>query len=282
MDRTHFKNLVPNYKAIFFDAFGVIKTYREPIEGTIETFEHLLEKDIQFFVLTNDASRSPEQLSESYKKIGLDHLTPDRIISSGMMAYDYLSEKVNKGTIAYLGPKTAGKYLETAGVRAVSIVDMDEKDPEPIEAVIFMDDEGFDWNVDISKTMNILRHTNAPAIVANSDLTYPTAKDHIALAIGGIANLMERILGKHFIHFGKPDSQIFHAAIEKLQNRENIEKSEILMVGDTLKTDIIGGNKFGLDTALVLTGNTTTKNLDFTINRTGITPDFVCDSIALQ
>ena len=28
------------------------------------------------------------------------------------------------------------------------------------------------------------------------------------------------------------------------------------MVGDTLHTDIIGGNKFGLDTVLVLSGNT--------------------------
>jgi ribonucleotide monophosphatase NagD (HAD superfamily) len=50
------------------------------------------------------------------------------------------------------------------------------------------------------------------------------------------------------------------------------------MVGDTLHTDILGGNKFGLDTALVLTGNTQKDEVVLKILSTGIIPTYVCES----
>jgi len=50
------------------------------------------------------------------------------------------------------------------------------------------------------------------------------------------------------------------------------------MVGDTLYTDIIGGNKFGLDTALVLSGNTLPDMASIRIGSSGIIPTYVCDS----
>jgi ribonucleotide monophosphatase NagD (HAD superfamily) len=56
-------------------------------------------------------------------------------------------------------------------------------------------------------------------------------------------------------------------------------KHEILMVGDTLQTDILGGNKFGLDTALVLTGNTVESSIKTRVAATGIIPDYICRSI---
>ena len=51
------------------------------------------------------------------------------------------------------------------------------------------------------------------------------------------------------------------------------------MVGDTLSTDILGGNKFGLKTLLVLSGNTRSDKADLWINSSGIIPDYICDSI---
>jgi ribonucleotide monophosphatase NagD (HAD superfamily) len=51
------------------------------------------------------------------------------------------------------------------------------------------------------------------------------------------------------------------------------------MVGDTLKTDIIGGNKFGIDTCLVLSGNVQAKNAELNIASSGIIPDYICDSV---
>jgi ribonucleotide monophosphatase NagD (HAD superfamily) len=54
------------------------------------------------------------------------------------------------------------------------------------------------------------------------------------------------------------------------------------MVGDTLHTDIIGGNKFGLDTALVLSGNTIPEQAALKIASSGIIPTYVCESVIIN
>ncbi len=73
---------------------------------------------------------------------------------------------------------------------------------------------------------------------------------------------------------------MFTYAFEHLNSSGTIYgKEEILMVGDTLSTDILGGNKFGLKTMLVLSGNTRGENADLWINSSGIIPDYICDSI---
>jgi hypothetical protein len=97
----------------------------------------------------------------------------------------------------------------------------------------------------------------------------------------GIANMLEDIVGKRFIRFGKPDVPLFIYAYEKLSAIKSIPKDKILMVGDTLHTDILGGNKFGIHTALVLSGNTLPEQHHFLINSSGIIPDYVCHSVAL-
>lgn len=91
--------------------------------------------------------------------------------------------------------------------------------------------------------------------------------------------MIEEIVGKNFIRFGKPDAQMFMFAYERVLAKKNIRKNEILMVGDTLFTDIIGGNKFGLDTALVLSGTTQPQDAEIKIQSSGIIPDYICESI---
>jgi ribonucleotide monophosphatase NagD (HAD superfamily) len=58
-----------------------------------------------------------------------------------------------------------------------------------------------------------------------------------------------------------------------------LKKSDILMVGDTLETDILGANTFGLDTALVLSGNTRPEQALLMIQAKGIIPTHMCESV---
>lgn len=279
---TNFKDIVLSYDTVFFDAFGVLKNHKGLIPGIEDTFSFLDERNINYHILTNDASRGPRELSLSYINAGLEQITPDKIISSGMLAREYLRLKVKSGTVAYMGTLESAHYLETLGLKTISIKDMDVERADEISALVFLDDEGFDWSEDINKTINLLRNYNIPVIVSNTDTSYPVSNHEVALAIGGIANMVEDIVGKRFIRFGKPDAQMFIFAYEHaIKNGGTEDKEKILMVGDTLVTDILGGNKFGLDTALVLTGNTIPRHAEMRINSLGIIPTFVCESATI-
>ncbi len=279
-----FRSVVRNYRAVFFDAFGVLKNHKGLIHGIAGTFEYLDHKGIPYYVLTNDSSRSPEELSNWYQEMGMHCITTDKILSSGMLAMEFFKTKVNNGNaVAYLGTQKSAHYIETAGLKTVSIRNLDLDNIEHIESCAFLDDEGFDWNEDINKTINLLRKKNMTVVVANTDINYPVNKNDISVAIGGLADMVENILGKQFIRFGKPDAQMFLLAYERaLKDVPDIERKEILMVGDTLFTDIIGGNKFGLDTALVLSGNTLPENAKIKIGSSGIIPTHVCDSAVID
>lgn len=292
MQLADFKDVASQYKVIFFDAFGVLKNYEGLLPGIENTFSWLKENNKEFYVLTNDASRSPQELAESYYRQGFYDITPDRIISSGMLAREYLDLKVNHGTVAYLGTESSAHYLETTGLKTLPISQLDLADVADINALVLLDDEGFDWNTDLNKTVNLLRKRNIPVIVANTDETYPVSKTRIAIAIGAVAEMIETIVGKQFIRFGKPDAQLFMFAYERLDNvvprgletpqDGHISKRDILMVGDTLRTDILGGNKFGLDTVLVLSGNTQAQDAEIRIRSTGIIPTYICESVVIS
>lgn len=283
MEISPFKSIALNYKTIFFDAFGVLKNHKGLIPGIIQTFRFLKEESIDYFIITNDASRGPKELAQVYQDQGLKEITQSKIISSGMLAREYLRLKVKHGTVAYLGTGQSAHYLETLGLKTVSIANMDPEKSHEISALVFMDDEGFDWCHDINKVVNLLRQQNIPVIVSNTDLSYPVSSQQVAVAIGSLANMVESIVGKQFIRFGKPDAQMFIFAHEHAVEKGGVtDKEKILMVGDTLTTDILGGNKFGLDTVLVLSGNTLPHQAEMRINTTGIIPTYVCESAVIQ
>ena len=277
-----FKSVVNRYDVIFFDAYGVLKNYNGLIPGVESTIKYLIKEDIDFYVLTNDASRSPEDLARSYQTLGIKEITADKIISSGMLAREYLRYKVKKGTAAYLGTSKSAHYIETPGLNTLSIRELDLDDTDDINVLVLLDDEGFDWKRDMNKVINLLRKRNIPVIVANTDFAYPVTEEEVSIAIGGLADMMEMIIGRRFIKFGKPDSQMFMFAFERILAKRSITKDKILMVGDTLKTDILGGNKFGIDTALVLSGNTLHDQANFLIRSTGIIPNYICEDAVIS
>lgn len=278
-----FKSIVSKYDVVFFDAYGVLKNYNGLIPGVENTIQYLIRNNIDFYVLTNDASRGPVELAASYQNLGIPEITQDKIISSGMLAREYLRFKVKKGTVAYLGTSKSAHYIETVGLKTLPIKQLDTDDIDDVNALVMLDDEGFDWKRDLNKVVNLLRKRNIPVIVANTDYAYPVTEEEVALAIGGISDMIEMIVAKRFIKFGKPDSQMFMFAYERvLEKGVTLGKDKILMVGDTLKTDILGGNKFGIDTVLVLSGNTLPDQANFLIRSTGIIPNYICEDAVIE
>ena len=274
-----FAAIVPKYRVIFFDAYGVLKNSNGVLDGVPDLLAWLIQQGKDLYVITNDASRSPTEMAKAYTHP--DHGTlipPSRTISSGLLAKDFLRSKIKQGRVAYLGKPTSAFYIESAGLTPVPIASCRER--EDVDAIALLDDEGFDWFNDLNLTLNLVRRLNVPVVVANSDLSYPVDDTKVALAVGSLASMMERIVNKTFIRFGKPDTMMFsHAFACADANNPSLRKADVLMVGDTLQTDILGANTFGIDTALVLSGNTLAERAEMMIQSTGIIPSYVCTSV---
>lgn len=275
-----FRALADNYAAIFFDAYGVLKNFEGVIDGVLDVLADLKRAGKELFVVTNDASRSPKKMSLAYVHPELGEIfREDRVISSGLLARDFLRAKVREKTVAYLGKKDSAYYIESAGLVPKPLAECSAGDP--IGALALLDDEGFDWQPDINRAINLLRQKTMPVVVANADKVYPVHGNAVAVAVGGLADLIESILDKRFVRFGKPDAYMFAYSFSRASALiPGLRRKDILMVGDTLDTDIRGGNKFGIDTVLVLSGNTPRNNYQLEIDASGVIPDFICESIA--
>lgn len=276
---TPFTQVVDPYKVVFFDAYGVLKNSRGIIPGVADALLWLQRSGRDLYVVTNDASKSPEQMAQSYIHPSYGPLLPAaRIISSGLLAKDFLRSKVRTGNVAYLGKPSSAFYIESAGLEAVPVARATPQDN--IRAIVLLDDEGFDWFTDLNRTLNLARSLDVPVIVANADSSYPVSGNEVAVAVGGLATMIENIVGKRFIRFGKPDTMMFSYAFAcACSNNTQVSKTDVLMVGDTLHTDIYGANAFGIDTALVLSGNTRADNANVQISANGIIPTHLCESI---
>lgn len=275
-----FVEIARRYRVVFFDAYGVLKNATGTIPGALDTLHQLQSGGIDCYVVSNDASRSPEAMAAAYvHPVHGPLISAEKNISSGLLASEFLSAKVKRGGhVAYLGKPASAHYIESAGLVAVPLSNCVGRDD--LDALVFLDDEGFDWFRDVNLAVNLLRRVNIPVVVANADLTYPVRDGEVALAVGSLANMVQQAVAKTFVCFGKPDVQIFSFTYARVRAAHaGITKREVLMVGDTLHTDVLGANKFGLDTVLVLSGNTQRTTVESLIATSGIIPTYVCDAI---
>ena len=84
MSFTSFEEISDNYRAIFFDAFGVLKNSERVFQGVPELILALQESGKEIFVVTNDSSKSPERLAKAYEHPTRGPVvSPNRVISSG-------------------------------------------------------------------------------------------------------------------------------------------------------------------------------------------------------
>ena len=153
MDVRSFRETVGPYRVVFLDAYGVLKSASGMIDGALDTVNWLIEGGKEVYVVTNDSSQSPESMSERYAShADGDFLGPDRYISSGLLAAQYLEHQIPYGKVAYLGKPESAHYIEIAGKIPIPVGQCNGT--ENLVAIVLLDDEGFDWFTDVNATLN--------------------------------------------------------------------------------------------------------------------------------
>lgn len=261
-----------NYDLFLFDAFGVLNIGDTAIAGAAARLEALRRAGRSIMLVSNAASLPRPLIHEKYRRLGFD-FSMNEIVTSRDTLIDHL----------------AGGPLRQWGVLAPPGSDLSDlpgdcvnlnEDAEALDRV-----DGFillaaaGWHDERHRQLvEALRANPRTVLVANPDLVAP--REHgLSLEPGLIAHsVMRENTGASFACFGKPYPGIFRLAMSRL-GREACP-ARVLMVGDTLHTDILGGRSAGFQTALVIgTGVSRVPDIHQVIASTSIVPDFICPAI---
>ncbi|MGN6326301.1 HAD-IIA family hydrolase [Pseudolysinimonas sp.] len=225
---------------LLFDLDGVVYAGADPIPHAVDSINHAQES-VRVAYLTNNASRTDAAVAEQLNGFGL-RVRPDDIVTSPQAAVVLLAERVPAGaTVLVVGGEGLTSEVEKAGFTVT-------RSAEDAPAAVI---QGFHPSVgwtELAEASFALRpHPELPWIATNTDWTIPQARG-IAPGNGTLVSAVHTAVGRLPVVAGKPERAIFDAAVARFGG------SRPLFVGDRLDTDIVGANRAGQASALVLTG----------------------------
>lgn len=224
--------------ALLLDLDGVVYTGPRAIPHAVESITRAAQH-VRVGYITNNASRTDEQVAEHLRELGLEVAAAD-VVTSPQAAVRVLATLVPPGArILVVGGDGIVEELARAGFEVTRSAD------DNPAAVIqgFAPHVGWEHLAEASFAL----HTGIPWVATNTDWTIPVARG-IAPGNGTLVSAVHLAVGRLPVFAGKPEAAIFELATERFAARNP------LVVGDRLDTDIMGGKRAGLATALVLTG----------------------------
>jgi HAD superfamily hydrolase (TIGR01450 family) len=232
-------SLLDGVDTILADLDGVVYKGSGAIPYAVESINAAVESGVRVGYITNNASRTDASVAEHLSSLGLTVSAAD-VVTSPQAAMRLLAELVPAGsTILVVGGEGLTVELEKNGfVVTRSALD------EPAAVVQgFAPSVGWEHLAEAAFAL----HTGIPWVATNTDWTIPVARG-TAPGNGTLVSAVHTAVGRLPVVAGKPEVAMFDLAVERFDAKKT------LVIGDRLDTDILGANRAGLESVLVLTG----------------------------
>ena len=268
------QSIYSKYDVLFVDLWGVIHDGIEPYSGVHEALQAVKESGTKIIFVSN-APRRAQKAVEGLRRFGINDELYDGIMTSGEVVFKALvnsslrgvdpefisgehnaaihtKESVDCRATPLASLAMTNKYIIIGPERDAGLLDgTDYIKVESVADAEFMIVTGFDND---DSTMAEKQHyldeaikLDMPLICANPDLIVVRKSGKEALCAGVIAKKYEDMGGK-VLSFGKPHRPIYEQAMELAGNPD---KSRVAAIGDSLITDILGANDFGIASYLI-------------------------------
>lgn len=226
------------FDAALFDLDGVVYRGPNPVAHAPESITQLRSLDVPIVFVTNNASRTPEQVAQHLSELGVP-TTAAQVRTAAQAAAAYVAEQHAGANVLMIGGLGLELALEEAGLTLV-----DSADDKPDFVV-----QGFAPDVawpDLAEGVYAI-NSGSRFVASNLDLTLPTERG-MAPGNGSLVGVVQAATGVEPVSTGKPAAAIFH------QSALQAKSERPLVVGDRLDTDIKGANAAGMASVHVLTG----------------------------
>ncbi|HZD16945.1 MAG TPA: HAD-IIA family hydrolase [Actinomycetota bacterium] len=252
--------LAGRYGCILFDLDGVLYRGDEAVPGASETLATLRRTGTRLAFLTNNSSRTPEQVAAKLRSLGIA-AEPAEVVTSALATAELLASR-GGGSAYVIGGEGVARALADAGLRVL------DDEPQHADLVVVGIDETMTY-AGLKRACLLVRN-GARLLATNVDPTFPAAGGELWPGAGALVAAIVTATGVEAEVVGKPFAPLFEAA------RRRAGGGAPLVVGDRLDTDIAGAVALGWDSMLVLTGVSGPADLD----PSDVRPTFLADDVS--
>jgi len=230
-------DLIRRKAGFICDMDGVLYHGNELLPGVPAFVNWLQTEQKKFLFLTNSSERSPRELCQKLKRLGLD-VGEEHFYTSALATASFLASQHPNGSVYVIGESGLNNALYDAGLT--------NNDINPDYVVV---GESHDYTYErICRAVKLVLK-GAKLIGTNPDLTGPV-EGGIVPATGALMSPIELATGSKAYYVGKPNPLIMRNALKRIGCR----REESVIIGDRMDTDIIAGIESEIETILVLTG----------------------------
>jgi HAD superfamily hydrolase (TIGR01450 family) len=238
------------YEGYVFDLDGTIYLGDELLPGAKRLIIKLRELGKRVIFLSNNPTKDPKMYAEKLGALGLE--TPaSEIVNTVVTMTEWLLREQPEATVFPISEEPLKNSLSGAGIRM-------SEDPEEIDIVIASYDRTFDYRKLQIAFDAIWCYERAMLVTTNPDRYCPFPGGRGEPDAAAIVAAIEACTGtKCQVNVGKPDPIMLETMIDLI----GLDAKECVMSGDRLYTEIQMAKGAGMPSAIVLTGDTTDRDL---------------------
>lgn len=236
-------DLLSRYRVLFCDVWGVVHNGRTAYEDGCAALTRFRTAG-GTVILVSNAPYTSRRVKTVLAEKGVPEDCWDAIVPSGDIARVYAAERAYH-SVYHLGPD---RYLEDADPIRSYLSELDDAAAIFCTGLVRDREESAD---DYRVFLRPAAERNMPFVCANPDLVVDVGGVLLPCA-GSLAKVYED-LGGEVYWAGKPYDAAYAAAQRKAEELRGlaVATSDILAIGDSVRTDIAGAVSFGIDALFI-------------------------------
>lgn len=236
------ENVIENIKSkegFIIDMDGVIYHGNKLLPGVTEFLKWLEDSGKKYLFLTNSPERTPKELHEKMKRLGIT-IGEEHFYTSALATASFLSNQNPSGSAYIIG--------DAGLIHAMYSVGYTVNNVNP-DYVVVGDTHSYNFEK-IELAVNLVIK-GAKLIGTNPDISGPV-ENGITPSTKALIAPIEIASGKKAYFVGKPNPLMMRSALKRL----GVKREDTIVIGDRMDTDVRCGLESEIDTLLVLSGIT--------------------------
>jgi NagD protein len=236
---------IKSKEGFIIDMDGVIYHGNKLLPGVTDFLAWLEESGKKYLFLTNSSERTPKELHEKLKRLGIN-VGEDHFYTSALATASFLATQKPNGSAYIIGDAGLIHALYSVGYTVNNV--------SP-DYVVVGDTHSYNFEK-VELAVNLVIR-GAKLIGTNPDISGPIEVG-ITPSTKALIAPIEIAAGKKAYYVGKPNPLMMRSALKRL----GVKREDTIVIGDRMDTDIRCGLESEIDTLLVLSGITEKSEID--------------------